>query len=474
MNTFFFFLLLPTLTTSNYCPYLSRETNEQPVSIRLRASQIDQHICFNISTLFAFSEQILTFSCTLYSGTRTTKGFKILSHKTSFTASTDDPLITCPVPANALPAVDLLSVALTTSWYATSFEHHIFSGIDGPLEELMFGADRPLKLNIGSGTQLLTAAKGWVNFDSMAAVSPVQLEDHNSRQDWASAEFQEALFEHARNSSNTNRTEQRVEAYHLVRWDLELGLHFIPTGYVDIININCVLYLYRRSEANIVAIIKEINRVLKPGGIVRIAERYEDDGVLRSTVLRVANRIFGKNMHRNVEPLTTYTGDLETLHLNHPTCVNCMRMLFKHERNLTNITPDLRVQNRFFTKHNHKFEQSMLQQGCWICHIDIKPTDEFKLRECNANYKNVDGDGLGGDGCEFLGSIWGQAKNFRPQWALEFVKSLQSGEDIFELRRRGGLLLNINRNWPCFKGEKLDECTRILNHVVKFHNLDKK
>lgn len=98
------------------------------------------------------------------------------------TTTFDQPLIQCPMPPSNLPSIDVLIISMSTSWFTTPFEHNIFRGIDNKLNDLL--ATKQLKLNLGSGSQLLTASGGWINMDSMSPISNPKINP------WASRKFQ--------------------------------------------------------------------------------------------------------------------------------------------------------------------------------------------------------------------------------------------------------------------------------------------
>ena len=433
-NLLIFLLLTFTRTTANQltCPYLTTvEPNYPSPPIRIEASNKTIDLCFNTSDLFTNTEEMLTFSCMLYSGTQTEKSHseEIPMQHNLITTTFDQPLIQCPMPPCNLPSIDVLIISMSTSWFTTLFEHNIFRGIDNKLNDLL--ATKQLKLNLGSGSQLLTASGGWINMDSM---SPISNPNNLYRQDWSSRKFQHDLYQYRRERQIDSVSD--TEEYHLVRWNLESGLGFILDGSVSVVVISCMLtsYFVNDNDAHInngngkesvETLIKEIYRVLKPGtGIIRIAERHKDNGVLRNLIVDSLQNVFGNQ--RNVGPLTSYSGDKEVLHINHPSCVKCMRRLWRIGDRVSEIgPPDHHAENNFFKQDNLRFENSMLKQGCWICHIDIEPIDDdIEYKKCETNW-------FSGIGCEHkVGRIWSRPKSYAPWWGVESIKPESKTQDV--------------------------------------------
>ena len=485
LRTFFLMISLAQTTAIQLtCPYLTIEPNNPSPPIRIKASNKTINLCFNTSDLFTNTEEMLTFSCTLYSGTQTEKSHseEIPMQHNLITTTFDQPLIQCPMPPSTLPSVDVLIVSMSTSWFTTSFEHNIFRGIDNRLNGLL--ATKQFKLNLGSGSQLLTASGGWINMDSMSPISNPKINPWASRkfqkfskQDWASRKFQHELYQYRRErqiDSDDRIRAADTEEYHLVRWNLESGLGFILDGSVSIITISCMLNSnfvndndahVNNNKDSVERLIKEIYRVLKPGtGVIRIAERYKDNGVLRKLITDSLQNVFGN--YRNVGPLTSYSGDKEVLHLNHPSCVKCMRRKIEEEisssmseDHVADIgPPDYHAENNYFKEDNLRFENSMFKQGCWICHLDIEPIeDDIEYQKCETNW-------FSGIGCEHkVGRIWYKPKMYAPWWGVESIKPKYMTQDVFKLNQDSKQAIDLGAWWPCLQNETNADCVLALS-----------
>lgn len=451
------FLLLAhaliTTTASSNCPDLSYsyspKQQQHPPLLHFSSSNKSSNVCFNVSKLFHSNEEILRFECTLHA-TGQSINESPLSQKSEFGVTVDYPFVFCPIPPSNLPSINLLIVSMRTSWFITTYEHWIYSGIPSDLEVLQSGAragvgtgkrnNQLLKINLGSGTALLNAKNYWINFDLMPIASNPTGQGFD--QDSISASFQQDLY------SDPNHS------HHLVRWDSLSKLIFFPDNHVDIVHINCVLgiNLNNRGPGSVQAIIRDIYRVLKVGGIVRIGDRTTTDlSYLRSVIIEAVKEIFGG--YRNLGPFRTYTGDVSTLHVTHSNCVNCMKTMLEREK--SGITFDTEtnytIRRKYNDDDNNKiFEESVVQQGCWICHVDIRPHDEQEVQNCEMNnYQD--------DGCQHLGRIgtFQQPSSFSPFFAVEAIKQDREGtvseqhvEDMFDAREEKGLLIDYSASWP--------------------------
>ena len=372
--------LLTTTTTAgsnsiqqHTCPYLTVEHNHRPAPIRIpqqkQRTSTPIQLCFNASDLFTNSEETLTTTCTWYRGTGTdTHRADILSF--SSTVLSKDDLLYCPTFQSKLPSVDLLVITVANSWHTHSYEHHVLSGIDPHLKKQLFhSTTMPLKFNLGSGIALNRASNGWINFDAMSDFPKNEQGREEFNQDWASEHFQTNVYDR---KYDTTASTTLPHEHHLIRWDVDAGLYFQPDSTVDVINIHCVLYytLYHRGPSSVEFLIKEAYRVLKPTGVLRIAERSKntpEGKELRALVLAHAGKKFGTANVRYVGPLRTFSGDAEILHLTHSICVNCMKKLIlrqKQQKQQVSATGTEVSHDKTMYVNNVKFEQTMVDQGC--------------------------------------------------------------------------------------------------------------
>jgi SAM-dependent methyltransferase len=387
--------------------------------------------CFDLIDQFTKSEEILFIDLILYSGTGTDTGYaNVLYSSTKISLSIDSPKLHFKIPLfTSLPAVDLLVINVKTSWYTTTFERYVLSGISQELKELMYPShtdklNQELKFNLGSGISLLSANKGWVNFDAL----------RHSAEDWGSVHFQANT--HSRNTNNST--------LYLIKWDVESGLHFMPDNSVNIININCMLYYIfaHRGSSSLKFIIKEIFRVLKPFGILRITESSKDISnlKLKNVIKENINNIFGKENYRNVGPFRTFTGDLEALHVTHENCLTCVYNSF-------NLPTDQNGNRSESTNDNlTSFQRKMIDQGCWICHVDVTSESEKEsiVQNCEMNdYTGIE--------CESVGRWLGKPVDFGYYFAIEAIKSIRSKNvtrNLFTLKREKRMELDVSSNWP--------------------------
>ena len=440
------------------CPHLTTSSR-----LMFRPSGMPTVVCFDVGDLLAQQEvDVLTFECMLFSDK--TNNYmndisndkkKMLYHTQQVAVSAGDPRLSCIIPAISLPVVNFLvvfmSAALDQNETSESFEHWILSGIDKNLEDLLTGKTQPLKLNLGSGKSLLNVANGWVNLDNLDLFL---MQTQIGVTDRASVKFQSDLY----------AQKGHHEKNHLIRWDANSGFGFLPDNSVDIITTNCMLTnvflsgnvksIGLKVHQRVAILIKEIHRVLKPGGVIRISDRYgtekDEKHELRTAVINTIFEEFGD--YRNVGPLITYTGDAESMHLIHRNCMSCMRRHFSGRK-----WWDLKMRPDWYS-NSKKFDDGMFNEGCWICHINIDyMKDENLLLECEKNK-------FKGEGCDKVGRLWGNPSFFPLFWAVEAVKSLTNSknEDVFALKERNGLMLNYGNFWPCFKGETQFECKSML------------
>ena len=442
------------------CPHLTA-----PSRLIFPPSDMPTVVCFDVSNLLAQHEvDVLTFECMFSNKTNNNitnipnDKDRMLYHTQKVDVSAGDPKLECIMPANSLPTVSFLvvfrSVALNQNEIeiSESFEHWILSGIDKNLEDLLTGKTqplKPLKLNLGSGKSLLNAAKGWVNLDNLEDTTSIF--EAGVVTDRASVNFQSDQYTYAQKGHHGKN--------HLIRWDANSGFGFLPDNSVDIITTNCMLgnmvlsdhvkSIGPKEHQQVDVFIKEIHRVLKPGGVIRISDRYGRESVkseLRTAVINSMFKEFGD--YRNVGPLITYTGDEESMHLLHRNCVACMRRHFTGGK-----WWDLKMRPDWYS-NSKEFDEGMFNSGCWICHINIDHMkDESLLLECEKN-------NFKGEGCEKVGRLWGEPSYFPWFWAAEAVKSTTNAknEDVFALKERNGFMLNYSNFWPCFKGETQFEC----------------
>ena len=434
-------LMVCAAAPASTCPYLTRELHEPPPPLRFRSDDPPTTTtCFNLIDLFTTSEEILFATCTLYSGTGIDKQpSTVLLSKQRIALTIDNPFLYCPVPPTSMPSVDLLVVDVKNNWYSSSYEHYLLSGMNNQLEELLFHPKQhPIKFNLGSGITLLSAAAGWINFDGMSSNTKAAMAAPTV-QDWATTDFQTSFYD---THTTTNETRQK---YHLIRWDAKANLSWMPSNSVDVININCMLYylLGHRGLSSVQTLIQEIYRVLKPGtGILRIGERDPTAQHLRPTIVEILGQVFGKQSWRNVGPLRTYTNSSEAMHVTSPLCVDCISTFLQQKQHKqANKAANTTVKLNSYGENDprRKFQESMLEQGCWVCHIDMLsiPAQEQFIRQCEATHFME-------DGCESVGRWYSVPVQFDPFFAVEAIKSNEEEDN----KMIWPTVMDLSSQWP--------------------------